>query len=145
VTLHTPLPQAIRSAVALLEARRSAVSKGTLREALETLAMAAAPTALASHERAAIAANKARAERLRPFIVEADPLLSVHVWAHDEDDASARACEQLARDDFSDVVTCSEIGSNVQSVRIETDAEDDGTFYDAPANVGPGADPGWRG
>jgi hypothetical protein len=58
-------------------------------------------------------------EILRPYAVECDPLLTVRVWARDEQDAKQRVCDQLANDDFSDVTTCSEISSNVQDVRLD--------------------------
>jgi len=57
----------------------------------------------------------------RAYIVELDPLLCVRVYARSEEEAEERACGQLARDDFSNAATCSEIGPNVQCVRLADD------------------------
>ena len=105
------LADTIRASVALLQ-RTPRASARELRAMLEALTKQASPAALAlepSGERA--------------YIVELDPLLCVRVYASSEEGAEERACEQLARDDFSNAATCSEIRPNVQCVRLADDHE----------------------
>ena len=121
--MQDTLADAIRAGVAALEADYDSAGKeaDALRAALETLCTSAAPHAIDPAELARIEAAKAAAEGRRAFLVEVDPLLCVRVYARDAQEAEQRACDQLAGDDFEGVTTCSEIGSNVQDVREESD------------------------